>query len=144
MNHPAVPRLVRCLLETAVIHFKRKRYSASRCNRRGTLDEADLERIHGSRGLNEPHALSGLSTAQEAFKGKTINIVVGYSAGGGYDQYARALARHMGAHIPGQPNIVVQNLPARRAFSPFGILIQIPRKTARSSRHSTPDLSQRI
>lgn len=53
----------------------------------------------------------GLSTAQEAFKGKTINIVVGYSAGGGYDQYARALARHMGNHIPGQPNIVVQNLP---------------------------------
>ena len=49
--------------------------------------------------------------AQDAFNGKTINIVVGYSAGGGYDQYARALARHIGNHIPGQPNAVVQNLP---------------------------------
>lgn len=49
--------------------------------------------------------------AQETFKGKNINIVVGYSAGGGYDQYARALARYMGNHIAGQPNIVVQNLP---------------------------------
>ncbi|MDB5649971.1 MAG: tripartite tricarboxylate transporter family receptor [Hyphomicrobiales bacterium] len=45
------------------------------------------------------------------FKGKTISIVVGYSAGGGYDQYARTLARYMGRHIAGQPIIVVQNLP---------------------------------
>ena len=51
--------------------------------------------------------------AQEAevFKGKNVNIVVGYSAGGGYDQYARTLARHFSRHIPGQPTIVVQNLP---------------------------------
>ncbi len=97
-----------------------------------------LNAFTGAAALTSLMLCPGLSTAQEAFKGKTINIVVGYSAGGGYDQYARALARHMGAHIPGQPNIVVQNLPARRAFSPFGILIPIPRKTARSSRHSTP------
>ena len=45
------------------------------------------------------------------FKGKTINLVVGYSAGGGYDQYARLAARHLGRHIPGTPNIIVQNMP---------------------------------
>jgi len=45
------------------------------------------------------------------FKGKNVNIVVGFSAGGGYDQYARLLSRHIGRHIPGQPNIIVQNSP---------------------------------
>jgi tripartite-type tricarboxylate transporter receptor subunit TctC len=40
-----------------------------------------------------------------------INIYVGSSAGGGYDTYARLLARHFGRHIPGQPSIVVQNMP---------------------------------
>jgi tripartite-type tricarboxylate transporter receptor subunit TctC len=49
--------------------------------------------------------------AQEFYAGKTINLVVGYSAGGGYDQYARLLARHMGRYIPGHPSIVVQNMP---------------------------------
>jgi len=50
--------------------------------------------------------------AQDNFyKGKTIRIVVGFSAGGGYDVYARAIARHMGRHIPGNPGIVVENMP---------------------------------
>jgi tripartite-type tricarboxylate transporter receptor subunit TctC len=44
------------------------------------------------------------------FKGKSIRIVVGFSAGGGYDLYARAIARHMGKHIPGNPTIVVENM----------------------------------
>ena len=47
----------------------------------------------------------------EFYAGKTINIVVGFSAGGGYDRYARLLARHIGEHIPGQPSVVVQNMP---------------------------------
>jgi tripartite-type tricarboxylate transporter receptor subunit TctC len=51
------------------------------------------------------------AAAQEPFfKGKTIRIVVGFSAGGGYDLYARAIARHMGNHIPGNPTIVVENM----------------------------------
>jgi tripartite-type tricarboxylate transporter receptor subunit TctC len=44
------------------------------------------------------------------YKGKTITVIVGYSAGGGYDLYARALSRHMGKHLPGNPNFIVQNL----------------------------------
>jgi tripartite-type tricarboxylate transporter receptor subunit TctC len=43
------------------------------------------------------------------YRGKTINMVVGSDAGSGYDSYARLLARHIGRHIPGNPNIVVQN-----------------------------------
>lgn len=49
--------------------------------------------------------------ADDYYRSKTINIIVGYSAGGGYDQYARTLARHMPRYIPGQPTMVVQNLP---------------------------------
>ncbi len=44
------------------------------------------------------------------YKGKTITVIVGYTAGGGYDLYARALARHMGRHLPGNPNFIIQNL----------------------------------
>ena len=51
------------------------------------------------------------AVAEDYYRSKTINIIVGYSAGGGYDQYARTLARHMPRHIPGQPTMVVQNLP---------------------------------
>jgi tripartite-type tricarboxylate transporter receptor subunit TctC len=45
------------------------------------------------------------------YKGKTITIVVGYAPGGGYDPYARMLARHIVRHIPGNPTVVVQNMP---------------------------------
>ena len=55
----------------------------------------------------------GIARAQsveEFYKGKTINLVIGFSVGGGYDLYARHLARHMGKHIPGRPSIVPQNM----------------------------------
>ncbi len=50
--------------------------------------------------------------AQESFfKGKTIRIVVGFAAGGGFDTYSRAISRHMSKHIPGSPAIFVENMP---------------------------------
>jgi tripartite-type tricarboxylate transporter receptor subunit TctC len=49
--------------------------------------------------------------ADDFYKGKTFTIVAGFSPGGGFDLYARALARHLGKHIPGNPNIIVQNQP---------------------------------
>jgi tripartite-type tricarboxylate transporter receptor subunit TctC len=63
-------------------------------------------------------ALSALPVLNEAradavsdfYRGKTVTIIVGYTAGGGYDIYARALARHMGKHLPGNPSFIVQNL----------------------------------
>src|SRR5262245_51245570 len=44
------------------------------------------------------------------YKGKTFTIVVGHEVGTGFDIYARTLARHVGRHIPGHPNVVVQNM----------------------------------
>lgn len=46
----------------------------------------------------------------EFFAGKTLTILVGFGPGGGYDLYARTLARHIGHHIPGNPTVVVQNM----------------------------------
>jgi tripartite-type tricarboxylate transporter receptor subunit TctC len=47
----------------------------------------------------------------EFYAGRHINLIVGSSAGGGYDTQARLMARHLGKHIPGTPTIVVQNMP---------------------------------
>jgi len=55
--------------------------------------------------------------AQDFYRGKTVTIVVGYSAGGGYDQYARLVARHLGRHIPGQPTVIVQNMPGAASMT---------------------------
>ena len=57
-------------------------------------------------------ALSGVPRAQadDFYAGKTIRVTVGLAAGGGYDTYARIIARHMGKHIPGNPSFVVDNM----------------------------------
>ena len=46
----------------------------------------------------------------EFYKGKNVDLYIGYSVGGGYDVYARMVARHMGKHIPGNPTIVPKNM----------------------------------
>jgi len=64
-------------------------------------------------------ALAGLALSAGAvdasthdfYKGKVIRIIVGFAAGGGFDTYARAIARHMGRHIPGNPTVIVENMP---------------------------------
>jgi tripartite-type tricarboxylate transporter receptor subunit TctC len=45
------------------------------------------------------------------YRGKTVTIVVGFAPGGGYDITARMIAKHMGKHIPGNPNVIVENRP---------------------------------
>ncbi len=54
--------------------------------------------------------MAGPAGAADFYAGKTVKIICGYSPGGGYDIYARNLGRHMGKHIPGNPNIIVQNM----------------------------------
>jgi tripartite-type tricarboxylate transporter receptor subunit TctC len=45
------------------------------------------------------------------YEAKTIRMIVGFTAGGGYDAYTRAIGRHMGKHIPGNPVMIVENMP---------------------------------
>jgi tripartite-type tricarboxylate transporter receptor subunit TctC len=70
-----------------------------------------------ARFLLLPLAFAGLVMANSAagaedfYKGKTVTITVGFSPGGGYDVNARQVARHLSKHIPGNPSVVVQNMP---------------------------------
>jgi tripartite-type tricarboxylate transporter receptor subunit TctC len=63
--------------------------------------------------LSSAALFGGAAGAQQTpfYKDKTIRIIVGFTSGGLYDQYARLLARHMGKYLPGNPNIIVQNMP---------------------------------
>ena len=56
--------------------------------------------------------IAASASAQDGFyQGKTVRIIVGASAGGGYDTYSRTIARHIGKHIAGNPTFVVENMP---------------------------------
>lgn len=53
----------------------------------------------------------GHGSVADFYKGKTVELYIGYDPGGGYDTYARLLARHIGKHIPGNPDVVPKNMP---------------------------------
>jgi tripartite-type tricarboxylate transporter receptor subunit TctC len=57
-----------------------------------------------------------LAVAAQPYAGKTVTIIVGYKAGGGYDTTARLLARHLPKHIPGKPTVIVQNMPGANSM----------------------------
>jgi tripartite-type tricarboxylate transporter receptor subunit TctC len=65
----------------------------------------------GGLGLMALHPDTASAAETQFYKGKTITLLVGYGVGGGYDLYARLLARHMAEHVAGQPTIIVENLP---------------------------------
>src|SRR5437773_2582825 len=51
------------------------------------------------------------SAAEQFYRSKTVTIIVGSGAGGGFDTTARLVSRHIGRHIPGNPTVIVQNMP---------------------------------
>lgn len=57
------------------------------------------------------------AVAEDFYAGKTLTILVGFSAGGGFDINARALARHIGRYIPGTPNVIVDNMPGASSLT---------------------------
>jgi tripartite-type tricarboxylate transporter receptor subunit TctC len=63
-------------------------------------------------------------TLAEFYRGKTVRVIVGFSSGGGYDQYARLLVRHMGRHTPGAPTYIVQNMPGAASLKSVAYLEQ--------------------
>ena len=78
----------------------------------GNAHERRSARADGAAGLRG--ALSAAAQAQtpaEFYRGKQMTLITSASVGGGYDQYARLLAKHMPRFIPGNPTIVVQNMP---------------------------------
>lgn len=66
---------------------------------------------HAAQYSNAPAVPSSGKTVADFYTGKTVRIIVGYSAGGGYDAYSRLIARHMSKYISGSPTVIVENMP---------------------------------
>jgi len=62
------------------------------------------------------------------YTGKTVQVLVGFGPGGGYDLYARTLARYMGRHIPGHPTMVPQNMPGAGSLKVMNYIYNVARK----------------
>ena len=73
-------------------------------------------------GLIAFAALTSSAAAGDYYAGKSIDLLIGAPPGGGYDIYARALARHYGRHIPGQPTIVAKNMPGAGSARAAGFI----------------------
>jgi tripartite-type tricarboxylate transporter receptor subunit TctC len=73
-----------------------------------------------------------MAEAQPSFAGKTITLTIGYGPGSGNDVYGRLIARHIGRHIPGQPNVVPQNMPGAGSFKAANYLFQAAPKDGTS------------
>jgi tripartite-type tricarboxylate transporter receptor subunit TctC len=73
-------------------------------------------------------ARAGADPVADFYKGKRITLVVSYGTGGGYDVYARILARYMSKYIPGNPSIVVQNMPGAGSLRGANFLYNVAPK----------------
>src|SRR3974390_350403 len=62
-------------------------------------------------GLLTAVGLIAPAAAEDFYQGKTVNFVIGYPVGGGYDTYSRLVAAHLGEHLPGHPAVVPLNMP---------------------------------
>jgi tripartite-type tricarboxylate transporter receptor subunit TctC len=64
----------------------------------------------------------------ETLKGRTVTLIIGSDAGGGIDLYGRVVARHIGKHLPGQPSVVAQNMPAAGSIAAANYLFHLAPK----------------
>jgi tripartite-type tricarboxylate transporter receptor subunit TctC len=62
------------------------------------------------------------------YRGRNVTLIIGYSAGGGYDAYARVVARHLGRHIPGNPTVIAQNMPGAGSLRSANFLYNVAPK----------------
>jgi len=67
-------------------------------------------------------------TAEQFFKGRVINLYIGFAAGGTYDYYSRLFARFIGKHIPGNPTVVAQSMPGAGSFQAANFLYAVAPK----------------
>jgi tripartite-type tricarboxylate transporter receptor subunit TctC len=78
--------------------------------RRSRLHAGGLRAAAGLGALLLLGAPAAAQVPAEMFKGRTVDLYVGYSAGGGYDVYGRLVARHIGRHLPGNPTVIARNM----------------------------------
>ena len=67
-------------------------------------------------------------SSAEPYAGKTVRMIIGFGPGGGYDNWARAIARHIGKHLPGKPDVISQNMPGAGSYVAASYLYKIAPK----------------
>jgi tripartite-type tricarboxylate transporter receptor subunit TctC len=92
-----------------------------------TLHRSTLVLIAIGAGMTVPISARG-DAISDFYAGKTVQLVIGYAPGGGYDDYARMLGRHIGRHIPGNPTVVVQNMPGAGSLRAANYLYNVAAK----------------
>jgi tripartite-type tricarboxylate transporter receptor subunit TctC len=80
-----------------------------------------------------PSSKGAAQSTGDWYKGRTISLIIGAGASGGIDLYGRLVARHIGKHLPGQPSVVPQNMPAAGSIAAANYLHNVAPKTAQSS-----------
>src|SRR5579871_6565086 len=107
------------------------------CTRQTGREGRSMARLKWSAAaMAGPLMVAAMAPAQAAdanavanfYKGKTVQVLVGFGPGGGYDLYARTLARYMGRHIPGNPTMVPQNMPGAGGVKVMNYLYNVARK----------------
>jgi tripartite-type tricarboxylate transporter receptor subunit TctC len=78
-------------------------------------------------GVGSASAIAA-DAVENFYRGKTVQVLVGFGPGGGYDLYARTLARYMGKHLPGRPNVITQNMPGAGSMKVMNYLYNAARK----------------
>src|SRR5438876_1214979 len=73
-------------------------------------------------------AIPAVATAADFYAGKSIDLLIGAPPAGGYDIYARALARHLADHVPGRPSIVPKNMPGAGSARVGGFIANVAPK----------------
>ncbi len=99
--------------------------------------------VVGAAALLAASTLAGSAGAQNSadfYKGKTVNLVVSYGAGGSYTLYARLIARRIGSHIPGIPNVIVTNMPGAGGLKATNYLYNVAPRDGSYSGMVTKDL----
>ena len=86
-------------------------------------------------GVRAPASAQAVS---DFYAGKTIQVLIGFSPGGGYDLYGRLIARHMGRHIPGNPKLVPQNMPGAGSLKAVNYLYGVAPKDGTALAHFAP------
>src|SRR5712691_7675806 len=74
-------------------------------------------------------------TVADFYRGKQVNLIVGYGPGGGYDLYARLVGRHLGRYIPGEPTVVVQNMPGAGSLRAVNYLYNVASRDGTTLAH---------
>jgi tripartite-type tricarboxylate transporter receptor subunit TctC len=85
-----------------------------------------------------PSPAAAADPIADFYSGKTVQVLIGFSPGGGYDIYARTVARYMGRHIPGNPKLVPQNMPGAGSLKAVNYLSSVAPKDGTALAHFAP------